>query len=248
MKPTRLARLLFATVLLPATVANATVIVNGGFETGNLTGWTRTEASFGVFPNLPAGANVYGAGVIAPGGWPFFVSAPSEGSYAFLNAFDGPGPTTTSLAQSVLVTADAPVIAFQYRAAWSIGVSIPATMDRIFDVNVVSGGVNYREIILAAVHGDFLPGACGPSGCNAPLGWPGFQPDTGLLNGTVDLTPFVGQSVSLVFEWQIPERFTGPGFFQLDNIRAEARVVPEPTSLALLALGVAGLALRRRER
>jgi hypothetical protein len=243
MKSLGFERLICLTMLLcPISEAAGTAIVNGGFETGNLTGWTKTAASFGIFPNLPNGANVYGSGVQAPGGWPFFLSQPSEGSYAFLNLFDGPGQPIT-LAQDILVTADAPVIAFDYRAAWAIGISVAATQDRTFDLNIISGGIDHRGLILTAQHGRFA-GIC----CNAPPGTPGFVPDTGLLGAAVDLTPFIGQTVSLVFEWNVPERFTGPAFFQLDNVRAESGAAPEPASLALLGIGLAGLGFSRRRK
>jgi hypothetical protein len=34
--------------------------------------------------------------------------------------------------------------------------------------------------------------------------------DTGNLVGTVDISPFVNQAIRIVFEWFIPESFTGP--------------------------------------
>jgi hypothetical protein len=235
-----------AALLLASSSAGATTVVNGGFESGDLSGWTLTDNAWGGFPpNLPMGSNVYGAGMVAPGGWPFFHSAPSEGSYAFLNVFDGP-PSIIRLAQNVMVTS-AGSLAFDYRAAWAFGVIATANQDRDFVVNIRSGGVDHPVTILTAQHGHG-GGWCTMGGCNAPPGTPGVVLDTGLLHGSVDLTPFVGEMVSLMFEWHIPEPFTGPGFFQLDNIRADGGAVPEPTVLALLGLGLAGLAARRRRK
>jgi hypothetical protein len=232
--------------LASPSVSNATAVLNGGFESGGLTGWTLTDNAWGGFPpNLPSESDVYGSGVAAPGGWPFFQSAPSEGSYAFLNVFDGP-ISTIKLAQDIFVTADAPVIAFDYRAAWAFGVIAAATKDRTFVVNARTGAVDHPFLILTAEHGDPITG-CMPGASVCGDGTKGVEFDTGLLHGSVDLSPFAGQTVSLTFEWHIPETFTGPGFFQLDNVRAGGGVVPEPGSLALLALGLAGIAARRRK-
>lgn len=230
--------------------AKATTIANGGFETGTLDGWTKSGPPWSSpFPRLPNGANVYGAGIVAPGGWPFFTSQPSEGNYAFLNEFDGPAGTLQLTQNDILVTADAPTIAFDYRAAWAIGISIPATKDRTFDVKVVRDGVSQLYPILTAQHGEFIgPGVCDPSGCNAPPGTLGFVPDTGLLKASIDLTPFVGQTVSLVFEWNRPESFTGPAFFQLDNVRAAPIPEPETYAMMLAGLGLLGLSARRLRR
>ena len=43
--------------------------------------------------------------------------------------------------------------------------------------------------------------------------------DTGDITGVVDLSAFVGQTVRLSFDFFVPENFTGPAFFQLDNVR-----------------------------
>jgi len=53
--------------------------------------------------------------------------------------------------------------------------------------------------------------------------------DTGNLVGTVDISPFVNQAIRIVFEWFIPESFTGPGFFQLDNVLVHSPVPVELT-------------------
>jgi hypothetical protein len=248
----RIRLLATAALVLAASIANATTIINGGFETGDLTGWTLIEPNPSTFPNLPNNANVYGSGMVAPGGWPFFTSAPSEGSYAFLNRFDGSG--NMRLYQPILVTADAPIIEFDYRAAWAIGISVPATQDRTFVVNLRTGPpesrVDHPTLILTAQHGAFIPGVCNLAGCSAPPGTPGFVPDTGLLTGSVDMTPFIGDTTAaLVFQWNIPQSFYGPGFFQLDNVRAVA-AVPEPGAYAMLlaGLGLLGFAALRRKQ
>tara|TARA_B110000503_G_scaffold56880_1_gene91053 strand:+ start:723 stop:1196 length:474 start_codon:yes stop_codon:yes gene_type:complete len=68
--------------------------------------------------------------------------------------------------------------------------------------------------------------------------------DTGNLLGAINLSAFENQTVRLNFVWDIPQQFTGPAFFQLDNIRSSTSV-PEPSTLAIFALGLMGLASRR---
>jgi hypothetical protein len=49
--------------------------------------------------------------------------------------------------------------------------------------------------------------------------------DTGDATGVVDLSAFVGQTVRLSFDFFVPQNFTGPAFFQLDNVRIVGRKV-----------------------
>jgi hypothetical protein len=46
-----------------------------------------------------------------------------------------------------------------------------------------------------------------------------------------------------MFELVVPEAFTGPAQFELDNVRLEA--VPEPATLVLLGSGLAVAGARR---
>jgi hypothetical protein len=52
--------------------------------------------------------------------------------------------------------------------------------------------------------------------------------------GTVNISPFVNQGIRVVFEWFIPESFTGPGFFQLDNVLVHS---PVPVELMSFEVG-----------
>lgn len=202
--------------------ANATLITNGSFETGDFTGWTSQDLSGPFFPQQVAGSGV------TPG-FGFFSSSPTDGSFAAINGFDGNGPGTISISQDITVTS-ASIILFDYRAGWDMLNFPSSTLDRLFDVNVNSlGGTNLANF-------NILSAAAGTQNL-----------DTGNLLGIVDLSSFIGQTVNVSFDWQIPENFTGPAFFQLDNVQAVTSV-PEPTSLALLGLGFAGLAFSRKKK
>src|SRR6185436_3716267 len=79
-------------------------IVNGSFETGDLTGWTVKELTPRSNPSLPL--SVRGAGVEYPqpqflvSVFPlqyldYFTSAPTDGQWAVLHDFNGDDPATT---------------------------------------------------------------------------------------------------------------------------------------------------------
>ena len=69
----------------------------------------------------------------------------------------------------------------------------------------------------------------------------GPNSDTGPLSGSLDLSPFAGTDARVNFTWFIPDAFSGPANFQLDNVA----IVPEPTSL-LIVLSSLGLLVFRR--
>ena len=121
---------------------------------------------------------------------------------------------------------------FDYRGAWElIEFCGGCSLNRTFDVNFeFSGGgahlANFN-ILPAPIHTSVL--------------------DTGALTASVNLSAFLGQTVRLNFDWHIPEDMTGPGFFQLDNVRSTA-TIPEPSTLAIFGLGMIGLASRRFQK
>jgi PEP-CTERM motif len=63
------------------------------------------------------------------------------------------------------------------------------------------------------------------------------------MTSTIDISAFAGQSVRFAWDMTIPENFSGPAQLQIDNI--DTTPVPEPASLTLLGLGLAGIGARR---
>ncbi|WP_371373995.1 PEP-CTERM sorting domain-containing protein [Thalassotalea aquiviva] len=201
---------------------NATFINNGSFETGSFNGWTTQDLSTPFYP-----VQVVGSGV-SPG-FGLFLSSPTDGNFAAVNGFDGGGPGVISLSQNITVDSSSTIL-FDYRAGWDMLNFGGSTLNRLFDVNINSlGGPNLANFnILSAAAGT-------------------INLDTGNMTGSVDLSGFVGQTVNISFEWMIPENFTGPAFFQLDNVTSTASV-PEPLSIAILGFGLAGVALSRKKK
>ena len=173
-------------------------VVNPGFETGDLGGWTLVYLAG---PFLPAQVNPAGT---SPG-FGLFLSDPTEGGFALTHGFDGDIGTIT-LAQAIAVSSGLTPLSFDYRAGWDMLLTGQATLDRTFDVVVrdpsTGASLQATNILTATANTTLL--------------------DTGPLTGSVDLAGFIGQTVTVSFEWSIPEPFTGPAHFQLDNITCPA--------------------------
>lgn len=185
----------------------ATVITNGGFETGDFTGWF--VAQMDAAPPVPI--QVAGAGFDR--GFGFFLSAPTEGSFATILSFERKtgGSNSGRVGQDIVVSAAAPIIEFDYRAGWIITPGPGASALRRFTVRIRSPGSGGRRAAFTIFK---------VSGAQIVL-------DTGDQMGSVDLTPFIGQTIHLSFEWSSDETDQGPGFFQLDNIRSRpANIAP----------------------
>ncbi|MCZ6493692.1 MAG: hypothetical protein O6933_06390 [Planctomycetota bacterium] len=172
-------------------------IVNGSFETSDFSGWVTVDLNVPFFPMMvgPAG--------ISPG-FGFFLSNPTDGVFAALHGWDGDGPggppDAIKIAQDVVLPAGAAEIQFDYRAAWDK--TFGATLPREFRVDIEpfgGGPFLQRDVLLIADPGTTVS-------------------DTGDLVGIVDVSSFSGSPVRISFEWVVPETFTGPAFFQLDNV------------------------------
>ena len=212
-------------------------IVNGSFETGDLTGWTVKELTPASNPSLPL--SVRGAGVEYPAAsflaWPYFIvldyfaSAPTDGQYAALNDFNGDDPATNGLVnrrelyQDVTLPASTTTLEFDYRAAWEL-FRFNSTQPRTFSVEIqpAGGGTTLlTRTILTAPDDTYEEDTDNPSG-----GVGDYPP------AVIDLSAFRSQSVRVKFVWNIPEPGTGFGFFQLDNIRLNADSAPPPNNTA----------------
>ncbi len=200
-------------------------LVNGSFETGDLSGWTVKEldqTSSNPFLKL----TVDGAGVAYPAetfvAWPYildyFNSAPTDGQYAVLHDWNGNDTSTSSvpdvnlreLYQDVTLPAEATTLAFDYRAAWEL-FRFGNTLPRTFSVRIEpagGGAALIDEVILVAELGieEDTDNPSGPPGQSYPP-------------GIVDISSVAGRDVRIKFVWDVPEPGTGFAFFQLDNIR-----------------------------
>ncbi len=186
----------------PAVVSDSVVArcgsLNLGFELGDFTAWVPQDIGTAFYPLSVAQAG-------ETPGFGFFSSLPTEGLYSALHGWDGGGPGTIRLAVELVLPPTPSGITFDYRAAWNLLI-FGATMDRTFslDIEPAGGGAALESFtILVAQAGT-------------------INVDSGDITHTIDVSSFAGQAIRLSFEWEVPENFTGPAFFQLDAIRLSA--------------------------
>ena len=194
------------------------LLVNCGFESGDFTGWVTQDLTAPFLPLVVSGPT-------SPG-FNFFTSAPSEGVVSALHGFDGDGPGTIEIGQQVtLPSGTGSVLEFDYRGAWDIqSFAPPGALSRTFSVNIepAGGGTALDSMEILVADGNTI------------------NLDTGLQTGTIDLVDFAGQTVLINFVWDVPEAFTGPAFFELDNVSV---VQGLPLSQPVPALDGVGLVL-----
>ena len=222
MLKTKIVAMASCLVLVPA-IAFAD-FVNGGFEDGSFNGWIVNDIADPFYP-----ITVASNGSDNSFGWPWS-SSPTEGNWAAYHGFDGDGVgavTTISLAQDLVISGT--TLEFDYRHAWDL--TFGAIQDRTFEVSIQpSGGGPALETftVVTASAGTTVV-------------------DTGNMSAALDVSAYNGQAVRVSFDWQIPEPFTGPGAAQLDNVRVTGTAIPEPTSMAILSIGLLALTKRRRK-
>jgi glutamine cyclotransferase len=165
------------------------LIVNGGFETGDFTGWT-----------VNAPVNPYAPWTVGAAGSPGRRSpiSPIEGEYDAWNGFDGGGPIEFTMYQDVsLPTAATATLSWQDFAQWSItGSNQPRTLQ-------VQVRDPLSNEVLETVHTFTTSGTTG---------------NTGWQLHTVDLSVYAGLDVRIYFVENIPQSFTGPGQIEFDAI------------------------------
>lgn len=221
-----------------AHAATTQLISNGGFETGDFTGWVVTNhaASF-------AGSNWFVTGGVVTPVSGFATVGPSSGS--FYAVTDQSGAGTHILEQSFTVPAGATSVILQFDMFINdqSGVGPLGTL-----LDHTAGAAQHARVdIMTALAGAFSTAAVDivlnvvPPSVDAG---PNPHPYTTYV---ADLTAFVapGSTYKLRFGEVDNQLFFHQG---VDNVSIVARSndVPEPATLALLGLGLLGAAAGRR--
>ena len=215
------------------------LLVNGGFETGNLSGWTVANQS-GSFP----GSNFFavsgtttpqsGLSTVGPASGSFYAVSDGQGigTHALLQAFTVPGPASSIVFSFSL-------FANSYGGTFvnPIGLDFTDGANQHARVDILSSGAPTFTTTASLLQNFYLGTDAGPN----PHAYTTYS---------FNITPLVGAGGA--FQIRFAE-VDNQNLFNLgvDNVSINftaATAVPEPSSLALVALGFIWLALVRFRR
>ena len=255
----RLALCAAAAALMASPAFAATELVtNGGFETGNFTGWNT---------GYSAGQNICCMGFQSTGGSKVLTTGANlgpaiTGSWSAYGDWDGGDgvppidlnkPTDFFIRQLITKASDvtSATLSFQFKVAGGAYANYAA--------NTNYGGIQKRNVTANFLGADLSPQAnlftwerdlmTGNEPYTTPL-------QTVTLDVTAAFNAMNDGSFYLDFGRHIPQYFTGAGYFVMDNaslsvgdaVAPPPPGVPEPSAWALMILGFgsAGAMLRRR--
>ncbi len=219
--------------------AQVELLDNGGFESGDFSAWDVSGGSGAV--GCESGWTVSNTGgVAATGCQPGFSGttpgSPNEGLFAAYNSFDGPGLVVFGLSQQIQVPGSVTSAILGWDETYNIDFNLgpDPILPRQFSVGVFdSSGTTLIENVFSE---SFIE----VGGI--------FEQDW--IRNSVDLTDLLarnaGNELTLRFENIIPEPFTGPGGFGLDDVSLTVDAIPEPNATLLLCIALNALAVRRR--
>jgi len=223
------------------TATAAELLTNGGFETGTFSGWSATSTQQTSFQaSLNDGQNsqiVSGGGSGGPVWYLRNQSANYFGTpqtpitgYSAFNGFDGDaGIFSLRQAFSIAGPVASAILGFSFATQASY-TGAARTMDA--NILALNGSVAFNAFHYV------LP-------FNNSSSW-------SVSNNAIDITAALKTlgtgTYYLAFEQTIPQSYTGPAAFAIDNVSLSATTsnVPEPGALVILGAGLVGLGVARR--
>ncbi|MDX2116384.1 MAG: hypothetical protein SFZ24_12310 [Planctomycetota bacterium] len=191
---------------------NLSEFANGGFESGTFDQWSAET----FIP--PSGSELSPLAVVSGGG--YFGGFPAEGLYYATHGFDGSAGVRYDLYRDMFIPPGTPtaVLSWRDRIQWDlVTFCAGCSLSREYRVTLEpSGGGPTLETLLSI---DLAPNTSG---------------DTGYVTHQIDLAAlgYAGQAVRIRFSHFIPEEFTGPAQFDLDDVQLDCEGVGVPLPAA----------------
>lgn len=233
----RLASFLLAATIMAANSAQATLLTNGDFETGGFAGWTVT--------NLVGGSGnwfIDSPGTTTP--MSNFATAANTLGGSFYAVTDQIGPGTHALTQSFTVAPNALSVIFSFQMFTNDQSGSAPIVNAAGLTHTAGPNQHVRVDLLSSTATAFDTGAGVLA--NFFLGDDAGSNPNPYTSYSFDISALVagGGTFQVRFAEVDNQLFYHAG---VDNVAITAQI-PEPATLALLGLGLTGLAISRRRK
>lgn len=176
-------------------------VINGGFETGDFSGWMFGDNGLmWLDPWMVCQNDSCG----------YFFNNPNEGAFDALNGFDGEAGYEAYLYQDIDVPVEGAQISFYDRIQYD-GLDIPSTQPRIYEVQVRDLNDNLLDVLL---HKEIMLN-------NQPY------TDLGWQKRVLNLSRYAGQMIRVYIQLYVPETFTGPAQIEFDDFQILTGPAPD---------------------
>lgn len=215
-------------LLASSAFASTELVMNGGFETGTLSGWTSSNLGSG---SCPMHSNDFNVSKVSATGCSS-VANPSGSTYAAYAMNDGKGPLNYVLSQTLSVATGTTGGMFSFDLS-SINTSDKNRTLAVFLKDTTT--LNSLSLYSASTY-------------SSNSAWKTINVDISAF-----LIAAAGDNIILSIDNYIPKSWTGPAGLGIDNVSVLANVsvnaVPEPDTYAMLLAGLSlmGFMVRRRK-
>ncbi len=205
-------------LLLPLNTKAVELITNGGFETGNFSGWTAVNSANG-FINWNVSSGSHGGGFIPA---PTSVT-PIQGNFSAwqgIAVFQAGGGTYTLSQDVTLPAAQTASFFWQDRFQSNLtefcgGSGEPACGTQTYRVQIL----NTSNVVLQTIY--------------TVVNNPAQNRDTGWRGHNFSLTPFAGQTVRIRFSTVATANGDGPGQIDIDSVSVQSPASPTAANVSV---------------